>query len=102
PTVVMGDLNTLPDSSSLKLLLCRGRTVLRDAVLEGLEKLENKLDGKYFTFHLFKGKSAERGSVLDYILVSSDIGVLNASPVEETVDGVFPSDHFPIRAELTY
>lgn len=102
PTVVMGDLNSSPDSNPLKVLFSRGRTMLRDAVLEGMEKLGDKIENKYFTFHLFKGKSAKRGSVLDYILVSPEIGVENAFPAEESVNGVFPSDHFPLIAELTY
>ena len=102
PTVVMGDLNSSPDSNPLAVLLNRGKTVLRDAVKEGIAKLEDKLDNGYFTFHLFKGKTAEKGSVLDYILISPDIGVLRASAVETSVDGVLPSDHFPVVAELTF
>lgn len=41
-----------------------------------------------------------RGEKIDYVLVSQDIAVLDAEIVQYNQDGRFPSDHYPVTAEL--
>jgi endonuclease/exonuclease/phosphatase family metal-dependent hydrolase len=52
------------------------------------------------TFHMFLGKSF--GPKLDYIFVSRDTYVKEASIIRSSVNGRYPSDHFPITAEIIF
>ena len=97
PTIVMGDLNTTPDSRAIKLLTDGG--LLRDAVRDFFD---NKKWDLLSTFHSFSGIPSEKSGVIDYILVNSNISITDVRLYQKDVDGVYPSDHFPIVAELTY
>ncbi|MCL2688742.1 MAG: endonuclease/exonuclease/phosphatase family protein [Chitinispirillia bacterium] len=52
------------------------------------------------TFHMFWGKSF--GPRLDYIFVSNDAKIKDASIIRSNVNGRYPSDHFPITAEILF
>jgi len=97
PTIVLGDLNTTPDSKTVKLLTDGG--VLHDAVKDFFEEKKKKL---FSTFHSFKGIPSESSGVIDYIFISKNISVTDVKLYKKDVDGVYPSDHFPIIAELKY
>lgn len=97
PTIVMGDLNTTPDSRAIKLLTEGG--FLRDAAKDFFERKKRSL---LSTFHSFSGIPSEKSGVIDYILVNSKISIADIRLHQKDVDGIYPSDHFPIVAELTY
>ncbi len=97
PTIVMGDLNTTPDSRAIRLLTEGG--LLRDAV-KGF--FENKKRELLSTFHSFSGIPNEKSGVIDYIFVGGNISITDVRLHQKDVDGIYPSDHFPIVAELTY
>lgn len=97
PTIVMGDLNTSPDSRTIKLLTEGG--ILRDAAKDFFEEKKRRL---LSTFHSFSGIPSEKLGVIDYIFVNSNISINDIKLHQKDVDGVYPSDHFPIVAELTY
>ncbi len=50
------------------------------------------------TFNGFKGKSG--GAKIDYIFATPDIRTLAASIVRDERKGRYPSDHFPLVAQL--
>ena len=97
PTIVMGDFNTTPDSIVLKHLTDGG--FLRDAVKDFFNNKKREL---HSTFHSFNGIPSKKIGVIDYILVGSNISITDIKLYQKDVDGVYPSDHFPIVAELTY
>ena len=97
PTIVMGDLNTKPDSRAIKFLTEGG--VLRDVMKDFFENNKKKL---LSTFHHFTGIPMEKAGVIDYILVNGNLSITDVRLCQKDVDGVYPSDHFPIIAELMY
>lgn len=52
------------------------------------------------TFHEFTG--ATDGGRIDYIYASQDFGIQESAILHDSKDGVYPSDHFPVRATLNY
>ena len=86
PTIVVGDLNAKPDSEPLQLLADAG---LRSA-------LPADAPGSNHDF----GKR-EKPSRIDHILVSHHWAVHGAEVVTQKPFGRYPSDHWPIVADLT-
>jgi len=52
------------------------------------------------TFHMFWGKKF--GPRLDYIFVSDNAHIKEASIIRSNVNGRYPSDHFPVTAEILF
>jgi endonuclease/exonuclease/phosphatase family metal-dependent hydrolase len=50
------------------------------------------------TYNGFIGKS--NGPKIDYIMVKPDIEVIEASILKSNRKGRYPSDHFPVTAQL--
>ncbi len=50
------------------------------------------------TFHAFGG--ATTGAKIDYILASREVEVIAAAIVRDSFHGRYPSDHFPVTAEV--
>jgi endonuclease/exonuclease/phosphatase family metal-dependent hydrolase len=90
PVVVTGDFNaSAPDSPTY----AEATKDLRDAW-----EVAAKRDGPAATFHGFSGKADGR---IDWILVRGfDVAAMRTLDVAE--DGRYPSDHFPLLAELTW
>ena len=89
PAVIMGDLNATENSETY-----RSATALF-------------LDAKYQTDDSDSGATyqnfgaATEGENIDYFLISkTGIDVLQYRVLRDTYDGVYPSDHFPIRLEM--
>lgn len=90
PIVLTGDLNTTPDSAAVKRLT---------AFLTDASRLARTPDAPSGTFHDFTG-TPEPGKWIDYILVKRFRAT--AARVLTTHDGArYPSDHFPIVADLS-
>ncbi|WP_341209703.1 endonuclease/exonuclease/phosphatase family protein [uncultured Sphingomonas sp.] len=89
PIVLTGDLNTTPDSAAVVRLT---------AFLTDASRLARTADAPTGTFHDFTG-TPEPGKWIDYILVKGFR--VKTARVLTTHDGArYPSDHFPIVADL--
>ena len=86
PCILMGDFNCEPSSTPVQFF--RGH--LQDAL--------EQMGAGGPTFHGFSGIGI--GGWIDYIFASHSIEVLEAEIIRQTVEGRYPSDHFPIRARL--
>ncbi len=86
PVIVTGDFNVTPDSAPAKVIT----SVVPDArdTVDGADK------GK--TFH---GYRPEPVSVIDYVC-RSGLKTKSVEVVRDVVDGMYPSDHFPVLACL--
>jgi Metal-dependent hydrolase len=90
PSILMGDLNAVPESETIKNAT--------QSFLDAQVVAENTMDGA--TYQAWGEKlNKER---IDYIMVSkTGIKVNDYVIVQTTYDGVYPSDHFPIYANIT-
>jgi Metal-dependent hydrolase len=52
------------------------------------------------TCHPFNGQC--NGTRIDYIYASKSFGLTDSEILRDNLDGVYPSDHFPVRATLTF
>jgi endonuclease/exonuclease/phosphatase family metal-dependent hydrolase len=91
--VVMGDLNVSERRDAVSVFLEAG---FRDSfrVLHP--------DEEAHTFHNFRGKGIKRHGKIDYIFCDDRWKVLGASVARDGRHGRFPSDHFPVTAELAF
>lgn len=89
PTIVMGDLNAPEDSEPLAVFLGEGYrsavTILHPATTLG-------------TFNGFRDPTG--GNRIDHILLGPGLEPVQAEILDEVVDGLFPSDHFPVVAHV--
>lgn len=89
PVVVTGDFNTGPES--------RVHALLTADLADAWERSTQR-SGPEATFHAFSGKADRR---IDWILVRGfEVGPV--STVTEHENGRYPSDHFPVAAELRW
>jgi len=93
PVVLTGDFNALPGSETYRIL-CGSSSYLKDALLAA-----ERAEGPRETFHAFTGKGRGR---IDWILVSRELHVGRMITVAKEEAGVYPSDHFPIQADLRF
>ena len=95
PVVLTGDFNLPPSSPEHERLttvgLSGGRRLL-DACAAA-----SGCDEGVGTFHAFTGVPENR---IDWILVSSDLQVADARVVRDEKGGRYPSDHFPVVADV--
>lgn len=91
PVILLGDFNAKPDSSPVEIL----KYYLRDARLIA-SNVTRPQQGSYNAFDA--SKPAE--DLIDHIFVSGDFDVMSYSMPVETLEGRYPSDHFPIVAEI--
>ncbi len=85
PTVIMGDLNIGPEHGIHKQIVSAG-------FLTPIDKSAGS------TYHGFIG--GDGISLLDFIYVSSDIMVKNWEIDRKKQDGRYPSDHYPVIADI--
>lgn len=89
PVVVTGDFNTGPDSGV--------HARLTGDLIDAWERSRQR-SGQEATFHAFSGKADRR---IDWILVRGfDVGPV--ATVTDQQNGRYPSDHFPVVAELRW
>ena len=89
PVVVTGDFNTMPDSPTHAAITRE----LRDAW-----DIAATRQGPEATFHAFKGDADRR---IDWILVRG-FDVRSVRTIDAHEGGRYPSDHFPVIAELDW
>ncbi len=101
--VVTGDFNFLPSSIPYKILTDDTK-----------KEIELKLvDTKIVSFYPHHGptgtftgfdlsKLANNSKEIDYIFIKGGMKVLSHGTLSDTFDGVFPSDHMPVLAEIIF
>lgn len=93
PFILLGDFNETPDGEVHRLLKEAG---LKDTwYLLGFED-----DERASTHHNFEGQP-DVGRI-DWIFVSDHFRVLNGNIIVDSLDGRYPSDHFPYYVDLTF
>lgn len=91
PAVLLGDLNCTPASPPYRALVGDGTGPFRDARVRS--PFHHGPDG---TVHGFTGTAGER---IDYVLVRG-ADVERHATLTDHLDGRYPSDHFPVVADL--
>jgi endonuclease/exonuclease/phosphatase family metal-dependent hydrolase len=96
PVIVMGDLNTLPDSACYKMLICD------DGLQDAFTASAKPPHGPEGTYRGFRGVP-RRGARIDYIFANRDFWVLGYQvPDSYYKELPAPSDHFPVVADLKF
>lgn len=96
PVVLMGDLNTMPDSASYQMLVCDN--VLQDT----FTACAKPPAGPEGTYRGFRGVP-RRGARIDYIFANRDFWVLSYQVPDAFYQELpAPSDHFPVVADLKF
>lgn len=97
PVVLMGDFNATPASKTLRSLELRLTEVypLENSYNQLLQNGSSPIGRSYHGFH-----GAVDGNPIDYIFTSKDIVPRAVSIQRDRVDSAFPSDHYPVVAQL--
>ncbi len=93
PALVMGDFNMGEDNPALAQLLTAETPQLRDTF-----RAVHPAAQDVGTFHEFTGQTD--GDKIDYILATPEFQPLAAHILHDRWDGRYPSDHFPILAQV--
>lgn len=95
PVVVAGDFNAEADGPVRQTLADSGDLRLRDAWEEG-----ETPRGWAGTYHGFEGRGSNKR--MDWLLVGGPVRVRAAGKYEEEIDGRYPSDHYPVHADIEW
>ena len=95
--VVTGDFNTRMSTEAYKILIEQSADKL--TLYDAQSKSQTEHHGSNVTFNGF-GTSIEPGNKIDFIFVTKDVSVIQHGVLDETVDGLYPSDHMPVIAEV--
>lgn len=95
PKILTGDFNSFPDSEAV----ATAGTALTNAATIA----KNGCFVPPYTYHAF-GKATppppDKHREIDYIFVTKNISVDTVKACEDSFDGLYPSDHFPVYAFL--
>ena len=91
PVFLTGDMNATPETEPIR----RACRVLRDSAELSL----TPHTGPQKTFNGFKSDQ-DPAIQIDYIFVSAGIRVLNHATLADSQNRLYPSDHFPVTAEV--
>lgn len=89
PAVFTGDFNVTPDSAPCLAIKARGFVDLRDIATQA---------DTGETFHDFAPKKP--GLVIDYVFARGDVSAERFCVMRDMFDGDFPSDHYPVYADV--
>ena len=101
PVVFLGDFNARPESEVHDLLT--GKQPFEDgtrASFRDVWELAQNPVGRTSTVHGFSGTSRREGARIDWILVGGPVRVSGIETVTFNREGKYPSDHFPVVADL--
>lgn len=98
PVLVLGDFNAGESSEPVQYLT--GADHASPVQLRDTFRTVHPQETLVGTFHGFGG--ATTGSKIDYILASREAQVLEAAIVRGSFQGRYPSDHFPVTAEIVF
>lgn len=97
PYIVMGDFNMNLDNSGMKYLLKTGIDTPYPPMISAWRSMHPNLPDTQ-TGHGFKGSTV--GSAIDHILVEEGTQVIKAEIDQRAIDGLYPSDHYPVTASV--
>lgn len=98
PIILTGDFNSEPNDLVIEFL--RGREALNGETAN-LKYVYDILDGSPgTTIHNFNG--GESGEPIDYIFCTEEVDITQAIIDRSAIDGVYPSDHYPVIAKLNF
>lgn len=97
PVVLTGDFNAGEKSATIERLTQprAGEVTLVDTF-----RLKHPAAKQVGTFHGFRGGSA--GDKIDYVFATSNARVISAEILPDRQGPLFPSDHYPVAAELVF
>ena len=104
--IILGDFNSTENSAIIRYMTGRANFLnSKDTSGKNSLPLNDAFRsihprGSGGTFHMFWGKKF--GPRLDYIFVSKDAQIKEASIIRSNISGRYPSDHFPITAEILF
>ena len=99
PFVFMGDFNAPEDSEALKIIKGNAKTgQILGIQMEDSFRVLHPQRKSVGTYNGFTGQSD--GPKIDYIMVKSNMKVIEASILQTNRKGCYPSDHFPVTAQL--
>lgn len=93
PVVVTGDFNTVADSDTHKRFVEKGN--IKDTWVDA----EERINEEFGSFNGFKDPSGGQGRI-DWILYRGNIQTKSVKINTDRPNGQYPSDHYPIIAEL--
>ncbi|QEG22361.1 endonuclease/exonuclease/phosphatase family protein [Mariniblastus fucicola] len=99
--IITGDFNAGVNSGPYTALFAEDATAspaTPSPVVDTFAAMNPDAKDNVGTFNAFKG--TDSGARIDWIAASRKIEILNASIDRTAFDGKFPSDHFPVTAEL--
>jgi endonuclease/exonuclease/phosphatase family metal-dependent hydrolase len=96
PVIVVGDFNAPEGSPPYKNLL--GPADGDNPLVDSFRETHPQRGPDEGTFNGFKGK--RDGHRIDWIVHTSDVKALSCEIVRDSENGHYPSDHFPVKAEL--
>ena len=99
PFLLMGDFNAPEDSEALKIIKGNSESGqnLGIQMVDSFRVLYPNRK-KVGTYNGFSGQSD--GSKIDYIMVKPSMKVIEASILQTNREGRYPSDHFPVTAQV--
>lgn len=99
PTILTGDFNTKSDSPPYSILT-NGIDGEKRFYLNDAETVNSNIHyGSHITFNGF-GNDIQPDNKIDFIFVNDKVKVKEHGVISETFDGKYPSDHFPVIAEV--
>jgi endonuclease/exonuclease/phosphatase family metal-dependent hydrolase len=99
PSLLTGDFNAMPESDVIRFF--RGEIQIEEKksnLIDCYSILSEKNENKLGTYHAFTGKT--KGGPIDYIFATPSISIMDTKIIKKTVEGKYPSDHFPVIARL--
>ncbi len=91
PVIVTGDFNVTPDSAPCKAIKDKGFVDCRDAAAE---------TDRGPTYHGYLPDGDPHQAPIDYVFVKGDIFVRRFRVIKKMIDGMYPSDHHPVVADI--
>lgn len=94
PIILMGDFNDEPDSEFIKAF-CNGKFSKKKLI-----PVQSINPSIYREATRDKFKRTENGVHIDYIFVSEEIEIVKAEVIKYNILGKYPSDHYPLAADI--
>ena len=93
PIIMTGDFNAYEDSQVY--------AVAQESFNDTKKVAENSDDGRTFTSYGNKAEESHKGpGAIDFIFTSKELKVDTYKIIRDTVQGIYPSDHYPIVADI--
>ena len=97
PFFAMGDFNAGEENSAILYLRSAQNFGSHQAMIDTFRQLHPN-DSNVGTIHHFSGD--DQGDKIDYVFMSPAFPVVDARIIKSQYNGLYPSDHFPVVAEI--